>query len=162
MSSTRTKGFAIVGLVVLGLVVGAGSIAEPPGTSSPSVATFGPGFAERSVVADRGDQGRHDHRGVTIIGTGSGTGISAIGTAKDPIENLTIRDCTIRGFETGIDVRHVKNLTIENCTIDDSTYAGILVHLRDRRTHLRQPDPKGRLLHAAGHRTTRTTPTGSP
>lgn len=127
MPSTRSKGFAIVGLVVLAAVVGAGGLVEPPDLASPST---GPSAAapvstpSRPIVVTKDDT---TITGVTIVGSGTGSGISAIGTAKDPIENLTIRDCTIRGFETGIEVRHVKNLTIEGCTIDDSTYAGILV-----------------------------------
>jgi parallel beta-helix repeat protein len=66
--------------------------------------------------------------GVTIITSAStGDGIQALGTAAKPIRNLTIRNCTIRGFATAIDVRYVANLTIENCTITDAAYAGILV-----------------------------------
>ena len=65
--------------------------------------------------------------GKSITGSGSGSGIKAYGTAANPITNLTIRNCTIKGFNIGIDARYVKNLTIENCTIDDSGYAGIMV-----------------------------------
>lgn len=65
---------------------------------------------------------------VAIEGEGSGSGIRAVGTAADPIRNLTIRDCVISDFAIGIEVRHVQNLVIERCTIDDSVYAGILVY----------------------------------
>jgi hypothetical protein len=67
--------------------------------------------------------------GVTITSSGStGAGISAIGSASAPIRNLTIRNCAIKGFNTGILARFVVNLVIENCTITDADYAGIGVY----------------------------------
>ena len=66
--------------------------------------------------------------GVTITSSGiDGAGISASGTVSNPIENLTIRNCTIKGFRMGIYLRFVKNVTIENCTITDADYAGIAI-----------------------------------
>lgn len=65
--------------------------------------------------------------GKTIVGSGSGSGIRAHGTASNPIDNLTIRNCVIRGFTIGIDLAYVRNVTIENCVIDNSRYAGIMV-----------------------------------
>jgi Right handed beta helix region len=65
--------------------------------------------------------------GKTIVGTGTGSGIKAHGTASDPIQNLTIRNCVIKGFTIGIDIVHVNHLVIENCVIDNSRYAGIMV-----------------------------------
>jgi parallel beta-helix repeat protein len=68
--------------------------------------------------------------GVTITGVvnGSGGGIRATGTAANPIRNLTIRNCTIKGFNVGIALYYVANVTIENCTITDAAYAGILIY----------------------------------
>ena len=44
-----------------------------------------------------------ESHGVTITGVvnGSGGGIRATGTAANPIRNLTIRNCTISGFNVG-------------------------------------------------------------
>jgi len=71
--------------------------------------------------------------GVTVVGPLSSLdadsiGIRAEGTADHPIRDLTIRDCTIRGFNVGIEVRHVENLTIERCHIEDAGYGGIMVY----------------------------------
>jgi parallel beta-helix repeat protein len=66
--------------------------------------------------------------GVTITSSGiTGAGISAAGTLSNPIDNLTIRNCTIKGFRMGIYLRFVKNVTIQNCTITDADYAGIAI-----------------------------------
>jgi parallel beta-helix repeat protein len=67
--------------------------------------------------------------GVTITGAvnGSGAGIRATGTAANPISNLTIRNCTIKGFNVGILLYYVANVTIENCLISDAGYGGIMV-----------------------------------
>jgi parallel beta-helix repeat protein len=85
--------------------------AAPPSTSGPITVT------KDGVTID----------GVTITGSGSGSGIKAVGTASNPISDLTIRNCTIKGFTIGIDVQYVENLVIEDCTIDNSVYAGIMV-----------------------------------
>jgi hypothetical protein len=67
--------------------------------------------------------------GVTISSSGtSGAGIDVVGTAANPIRNLTIRNCKIHGFKEGILARHVVNLVIENCVIEDANYAGIGVY----------------------------------
>jgi parallel beta-helix repeat protein len=66
--------------------------------------------------------------GVTISSSGStGYGIHALGTAANPVRNLTIRNCTIKGFNVSIWAEHVTNLKIDNCLIQDADYAGILV-----------------------------------
>ena len=67
--------------------------------------------------------------GVTITSSGSsGVGIYVAGSASAPIRNLTIRNCTIKGFDTAIEARHVENLVVENCVITDANYAGIAVY----------------------------------
>jgi len=68
--------------------------------------------------------------GVTITGAvnGSGAGIRATGTAANPIRNLTIRNCTISGFNVGILLYYVANVTIEHCTISDAGYGGIMIY----------------------------------
>jgi parallel beta-helix repeat protein len=68
--------------------------------------------------------------GVTITGAvnGSGVGIRATGTAANPIRNLTIRNCTISGFNVGILLFYVANVTIEHCTVTDAGYGGIMVY----------------------------------
>jgi parallel beta-helix repeat protein len=88
------------------------AVATPGGTSSSAITV-----TRDNTVID----------GKTIVGSGSGAGIRAHGTSTNPIENLTIRNCVIRGFSVGIDLSHVKNVTIQNCVIDNSRYAGILV-----------------------------------
>jgi len=66
--------------------------------------------------------------GVTISSSGStGYGIHALGTATNPVRNLTIRNCTIKGFNVSIWAEHVTNLKIDHCLIQDADYAGILV-----------------------------------
>lgn len=66
--------------------------------------------------------------GVTISSSGTtGYGIHALGTAANPVRNLTIRNCTIKGFNVSIWAEHVTNLKIDNCLIQDADYAGILV-----------------------------------
>jgi outer membrane biosynthesis protein TonB len=66
--------------------------------------------------------------GVTISSSGStGYGIHALGTAANPVRNLTIRNCTIKGFNVSIWAEHVTNLKIDHCLIQDADYAGILV-----------------------------------
>ncbi len=66
--------------------------------------------------------------GVSITSSGTtGVAISAVGSAANPIRNLTIRNCSIKGFDTAIEVRYVVNLVIENCLIQDARYGGIMV-----------------------------------
>ena len=66
--------------------------------------------------------------GVTITSSGlTGYGIHALGSAANPVRNLTIRNCHIKGFNVSIWAEHVTNLTIENCVIEDADYAGILI-----------------------------------
>lgn len=57
-----------------------------------------------------------------------GVAIRAWGTAEAPIRNLTIRNCRIDGFGSGIDARFVVNLVVENCVVEDAAYAGIIVY----------------------------------
>jgi Right handed beta helix region len=86
----------------------------PPSTTSPPIVV-----TTNDVTID----------GVTITSSGqTGDAIQAIGTASEPITNLTIRNCTIDGFNMGIEARHVVNLVIENCLIEDANYAGIAVY----------------------------------
>jgi parallel beta-helix repeat protein len=67
--------------------------------------------------------------GVEIASTSpDGIGIAVHGVAGSPVRNVTIRNCRIRGFSTGIEVRHAENVTIENCTITDADYAGIALY----------------------------------
>ncbi len=67
--------------------------------------------------------------GVTITSSGStGIAIEAVGSASNPIRNLTIRNCTIKGFNTAIEVRYVVNLVVDNCLIEDAGYGGIMVY----------------------------------
>jgi parallel beta-helix repeat protein len=93
--------------------------ATPKPTPAPTSSTSGPiTVTSDNVTID----------GVTITSSGiSGAGISATGTVSNPISNLTIRNCTIKGFRLGIYLRFVKNVTIENCTITDADYAGIAI-----------------------------------
>jgi parallel beta-helix repeat protein len=57
----------------------------------------------------------------------TGTGITAIGTATNPIDHLTIRNCTIKGFNTAIYLQNVTNFKISNCRISGASYDGIRV-----------------------------------
>jgi hypothetical protein len=67
--------------------------------------------------------------GVTITSDGStGQAIYAKGSPSKPIRNLTIRNCTIKGFSIGILAEHVENLVIDHCTIEDADYAGIAIY----------------------------------
>jgi hypothetical protein len=64
--------------------------------------------------------------GVAISSASSdGIGIAVEGTAARPIRNITIRNCVVRGFATGIEIRHAENVVIDNCTVTDADYAGI-------------------------------------
>ena len=64
--------------------------------------------------------------GVSITSSGkTGYGIVAAGTSANPISNITIRNCKIKGFKFSILIRHAKNVVIENCTVTDADYAGI-------------------------------------
>ncbi len=91
----------------------------PTPTSQPTLSPSGPILVKSdNVTID----------GVVISSSGtSGTAIDAEGTASNPIDHLTIRNCTIKGFGIGIDLEHVTNFTIENCKITDANYIGILV-----------------------------------
>ena len=113
---------ALVGTTML-LGATARSVGPEP-TPTPPGPTFPPSAISGPIVVTQ-DNVTID--GKSITGSGSGSGIKAIGTAANPISNLTIRNCAIKGFTIGIDVQYVENLTIENCTIDDSVYAGIMV-----------------------------------
>ena len=67
--------------------------------------------------------------GVTITSSAtSGSAISVIGTASSPIHDITIRNCTLSGFGTGIEVRYAQNVVIDNCTVTDADYAGIALY----------------------------------
>jgi len=67
--------------------------------------------------------------GVSIASSGtSGIAIRATGTASNPIRNLTIRNCTIKGFNVGIEARYVVNLVIEGCLVEDAAYGGVMVY----------------------------------
>ncbi len=92
---------------------------KPTATPAPTSKTSGPiQVSSDNVTID----------GVTITSSGTtGAGISATGSASNPINNLTIRNCTIKGFHLGIYLRFVSNVTIENCTITDADYAGIAI-----------------------------------
>ena len=122
MHNQRTWLVLAVGLAAVVFVVLLGHPGSQPASAgqSPLVApTSGP------IVVTSSDQTLD---GVVIVSSlSTGIGIKAWGTATRPIRNLTIRNCTIRGFNTAIDVRFVTNLKIENCTIADASYAGILV-----------------------------------
>jgi parallel beta-helix repeat protein len=66
--------------------------------------------------------------GVSITSASSiGIGITATGTASNPIDHLTIENCSITGFNTGIQLTNVTNVVIQNCTITGAAYAGIRV-----------------------------------
>jgi hypothetical protein len=123
LHSRRAIGVFALALLALVLAFGSAPLDIVPQAPSPSPAGSTAGRTEPIVVT------RDDTTivGVSLVGTGTGIGISAIGTTSKPIRNLTIRDCSVTGFETGIEVRHVVDLVIEGCTIEDSVYAGILV-----------------------------------
>lgn len=64
--------------------------------------------------------------GVSISSSGiTGNGIYAEGTAAKPIDHLTITNCSISGFNIGIQLQYVTNVSITNCRISGSWYAGI-------------------------------------
>ncbi len=66
--------------------------------------------------------------GVSLTSSSStGSGILARGTAATPIRNLTIRNCSITGFNVGIELDYVTNVTVQNCTVSKAAYAGIRV-----------------------------------
>lgn len=66
--------------------------------------------------------------GVSLTSSSStGFGILARGTAATPIRNLTIRNCSITGFNVGIELDFVTNVTIQNCAVSKAVYAGIRV-----------------------------------
>ena len=72
--------------------------------------------------------------GVTLDGlkitssSAKGIGIYAKGTASNPVRNLTIRNCHIKGFHIAILAEHVENLVIKDCVIEDAAYGGIMVY----------------------------------
>jgi len=106
---------ATTSMVRGGLAVAAAPVAAPvaPSTSKPIVVTTD------GVTID----------GVTITSTGSsGVAIHAAGTASNPVKNLTIKNCHLKGFNTGILAEHVVNLVIQNCVIENATYGGIMVY----------------------------------
>ena len=74
----------------------------------------------------------------------SGAGITATGTAANPIDHLTIENCSITGFNDGILLSYVTNVTISNCRIQGSYYAGILVICGRRRLDHRNHDQRDR------------------
>ena len=120
-------------LVALSFIVPAPAPATAPtveGTPPPTlrpVPTPASSIASPPIVVTKDDV---TIDGVTISGAlnGDGEGIRAIGTADKPIRNLTIRNCTIKGFNVGIEARYVVNLVIEGCLIQDAGYGGILVY----------------------------------
>ncbi len=89
----------------------------PPPSGGGSYRTSGPiSITKSNVVID----------GVSITSSGvSGIGIVAEGTASNPIENITIRNCKVKGFRLGIEVRHAKNVVVQNCIVTDADYVGI-------------------------------------
>ena len=92
-----------------GLKVGAAPIPSPR-TSDPILVT------SSNVVID----------GVSLASSRTdGIGISVQGTPDSPLHDVTIRNCAISGFGTGIEVRHAENVVIENCVVTDADYAGI-------------------------------------
>ncbi len=92
-----------------GLKVGAAPIPSPR-TSDPILVT------SSNVVID----------GASITSSsGDGIGISVQGTPDSPLHDVTIRNCAVSGFSTGIEVRHAENVVIENCVVTDAGYAGI-------------------------------------
>jgi parallel beta-helix repeat protein len=127
VQSRRAAILIIGGALATTMLVGAtsGSLVGPDDPSTPPSSSAPAAVASDPIVVSKDDV---TIEGVAIRGSGAGSGIRAVGTAADPIDNLTIRDCFISGFEVGIEVRHVRNLVIERCTIDDSVYAGILVY----------------------------------
>jgi hypothetical protein len=67
--------------------------------------------------------------GATITSSGSsGVAIHAAGTTSNPVRNLTIKNCHLKGFNTGILAEHVVNLVIENCVIENAAYGGVMVY----------------------------------
>jgi parallel beta-helix repeat protein len=66
--------------------------------------------------------------GVSISSSGkTGIGITAIGTASNPIDHLTIENCSITGFNVAMELDYVTNVTVKNCTITGAWYDGIRI-----------------------------------
>jgi hypothetical protein len=113
-------------LVAMALILGAAKPAACPApTPRPTAApTPAPTTASGPLIVTTNDV---TIEGRSFTGTkGSGYAIHAVGTAADPVRNLTIRNCTTSGFNVAIWLEHVANVTVENCSIDDAGYAGIL------------------------------------
>jgi hypothetical protein len=127
----------VVALIAVAALILPGRVLAPttslrPGSSSTVIPTPGPteSSTESAPIVVSTDDVTID--GVVIAGPLSSMdkdaiGIRASGTAAAPIRNLTIRNCTIKGFNTAIEARHVENLVIEGCLIEDAAYGGIMV-----------------------------------
>ncbi len=122
----------LVAIVVLALWVGPITTppTDPPGADGKAIGaqpapSASPRVSEPIVVTTS----NVTIDGVTITSSSSqGSAIQVTGTAETPIHDVTIRNCTLSGFGTGIEVRHAENVTIENCTITDADYAGIALY----------------------------------
>jgi hypothetical protein len=66
-----------------------------------------------------------DCNGFRMRGSGGGPSTTAVGIFADGRVNLTIRHCTIRGFQVGIEVTGGSDYIVENNLIDQSRYIGI-------------------------------------
>ena len=66
-----------------------------------------------------------DCNGFRVRGSGGGASTTAVGIFADSRVNLTIRHCTIRGFQVGIEVTGGSDYIVENNLIDQSRFIGI-------------------------------------
>jgi len=66
-----------------------------------------------------------DCNGYKIGGLSAGTGSSAIGIRADNRQNITIRNCGIRGFSEGISLNSGAGHLVEDNRLDSNLYIGI-------------------------------------
>ncbi len=72
------------------------------------------------VLQVTGDNAVLDCNGATLMGTGSGVGVSSVGTT-----GIQIKQCKIKGFQTGIELLGVSSPTISACAITDNSDVGL-------------------------------------
>jgi hypothetical protein len=121
VGTARHPTVAIDAMVIRSLVTGT---APPPPSSPPPSTPPASGYRSSGPITITSSNVVID--GVSVASSGqSGIGIVAEGTASNPIQNITIRNCKVKGFRLGIEVRHAKNVTVQNCFVSDADYVGI-------------------------------------